>query len=429
MRLILLLLLASAFGYGILQIDKIDPNNYVKMYIGGYLVEIKVLGFILLLIGVVIVLYFLLWLFRTLWRSPKTFAKWRGQRNHDKAEQQFGAAYLSLIKGDWHRAENLLLKKSSHSGIPYVNYLAAAQAAQEQGRLVSRDEYLKAAYESAPKERLAIGLTKAKLHQKAGQMEQALATLNDLSDEGKKNPQYTAMLLQAHEETKNWTEVQNLLVTARKQKALPEEALAGIQSKVFADSLTSSDDISAAWKKLPSQQKKVPANIAIYASKLVEKGDSNTAEKIISSTLKKDWSDELVNIYGTLNSAKPSKQLRKVEGWLLARPENAELHLAAGRFAFADKDYDSAKQHLQSAISLGQLPQAYSLLGEVFEASNDSGKALQLYRAGMQTLANGQSSAEQLENTKDTNINIEEESEQDRVQEGEIVSTPEVKPA
>jgi len=427
MRLILLLLLASAFGYGILQIDKIDPNNYVKMYIGGYLVEIKVLGFILLLIGVVIVLYFLLWLFRTLWRSPKTFAKWRGQRNHDKAEQQFGAAYLSLIKGDWHRAENLLLKKSSHSGIPYVNYLAAAQAAQEQGRLVSRDEYLKAAYESAPKERLAIGLTKAKLHQKAGQMEQALATLNDLSDEGKKNPQYTAMLLQAHEETENWTEVQNLLVMARKQKALPEEVLAGIQSKVFADTLTSSDDISAAWKKLPSQQKKVPTNIAIYASKLVEKGDSSTAEKIISATLKKDWSDELVNIYGTLNSVKPSKQLRKVEGWLLARPENAELHLAAGKFAFADKDYDAAKQHLQSAISLGQLPQAYSLLGEVFEASNDSGKALQLYRAGMQTLANGQSSAEQLENTKDTDI--EEESEQAIVQEGEIVSTPEVKPA
>ena len=125
-------------------------------------------------------MYFALWLLRKLWRSPKTFAKWRGQRNHDKAEQDFGAAYLSLIKGDWERAENLLLKKSSHSGIPYVNYLAAAQAAQEQGLLITRDEYLKEAYKSAPKERLAIGLTKAKLHQRAGQMEQALATLKRL---------------------------------------------------------------------------------------------------------------------------------------------------------------------------------------------------------------------------------------------------------
>ena len=203
MRLILLLVLASVVGYGILQIDKIDPNSYVKMYVGGYLVEVKVLGFMLLLLCVVIAMYFLLWLFRTLWRSPKTFAKWRGQRNHDKAEQQFGSAYLSLIKGDWHRAENLLLKKSAHSGIPYVNYLAAAQAAQEQGRLISRDEYLKAAYEAAPKERLAIGLTKAKLHQQAGQMDQALSTLSDLSEEGKKNPQYTAMLLQAYEEAQD----------------------------------------------------------------------------------------------------------------------------------------------------------------------------------------------------------------------------------
>jgi len=159
MRLILLLLLASIFGYSVLQIDKIDPDNYVKIYIAGYLAEVKVLGFILICIGLTIAIYFSLWVFRTLWRSPKTMSKWLGRRNHDKAEQQFGAGYLSMIKGDWRKAENLLLKKSSHSGIAYVNFLAAAQAAQEQGNLNARDDYLKEAYKAAPNERLAIGLT------------------------------------------------------------------------------------------------------------------------------------------------------------------------------------------------------------------------------------------------------------------------------
>ncbi len=429
MGLIIKLLLAAVVGYGVLQIDKIDPDNYVKMYIGGYLIEIKVLGFILLLFGVVVVLYFLFWLFRTVWRSPKTFAKWRGQRNHDKAEQQFGAAYLSLIKGDWHRAENLLLKKSSHSGIPYVNYLAAAQAAQEQGRLISRDEYLKAAYEAAPKERLAIGLTKAKLHQSAGQIEQALATLNDLSEEGKKNPQYTAMLLQTHEESQDWSAAQGILATAKKQKALPVEVLSDIQNKIYADALISAENITTAWKQLPSQQKKLPSNIAIYAKELIGKGDSSTPEKLISSALKNNWSDELVNIYGGLASAKPAKQFRKVEGWLLARPENAELHLAAGRFALADKNYDVAKKHLQVSISLAQLPQAYSVLGEVFEASNDSGKALQLYRAGIKALTNGQSSVEQLASSVDV-IDVADQAAENLAQEGEIVpASEEVKPA
>ena len=142
MRLIVLVLLASVAGYGALQIDKIDPDNYVKMYLGNYVVEVKVLGFLLLLLGVVVLLYFLVWLVRLVWRSPKSISRWKSSRNRDKADQQFGAGYISLIKGDWRRAEKQLTTKTDHSHIPYVNYLAAARAAQEQGRFSQRDNYL-----------------------------------------------------------------------------------------------------------------------------------------------------------------------------------------------------------------------------------------------------------------------------------------------
>jgi len=296
MRLILLLLLAATFGYGVLQIDKIDPDNYVKMYIGGYLIEVKVLGFILMSIALTVGIYFFLWLFRTLWRSPKTMSKWLGRRNHDKAEQQFGAGYLSMIKGDWRKAESLLLKKSSHSGIAYVNFLAAAQAAQEQGNLNARDDYLKEAYKAAPKERLAIGLTKAKLHQRAGQMDKALATLDDMKEDGANNPQYTAMLLQTYEQNEDWQQAEGLLLVARKQKALPEDVLTDIQNKIYANALNTADDVDKAWQQLPKPQKKVASNVAIYAQSLIAKNESLKAEKIIISALKNAWSDSLVKM-------------------------------------------------------------------------------------------------------------------------------------
>ena len=417
MRLILLLLLAATFGYGVLQIDKIDPDNYVKMYIGGYLIEVKVLGFILMSIALTVGIYFFLWLFRTLWRSPKTMSKWLGRRNHDKAEQQFGAGYLSMIKGDWRKAESLLLKKSSHSGIAYVNFLAAAQAAQEQGNLNARDDYLKEAYKAAPKERLAIGLTKAKLHQRAGQMDKALATLDDMKEDGANNPQYTAMLLQTYEQNEDWQQAEGLLLVARKQKALPEDVLTDIQNKIYANALNTADDVDKAWQQLPKPQKKVASNVAIYAQSLIAKNESLKAEKIIISALKNAWSDSLVNVYGSLSVDKPEKSLRRVEGWLMARPENAELNLAAGRLAATAKDYETAKRYLQTAISLGQLPQAYAVLGAVFEESNDSGKALQLYRSGMQSIVNNNSG---LENKKLVEID-QAESDEDAVKEGELV--------
>jgi len=416
MRLLILALFACIIGFGVFQVGKLDPDNYVKMYVGGYLVEVKVLGFILLLVAAVIALYFVLWLLRTIWRSPKTFGKWRSQRNHDKAEQQFGSAYLSLIKGDWRKAESLLLKKTKHSGIPYANFLAAAQAAQEQGRLENRDEYIKAAYDAAPQERLAIGLVKAKLHQQAGQLEQALATLNDLNVDGAKNPQYVAMLLQTYEQTQDWQAAEALLPSAKKVQALPASIIEDIQAKIYKHSLSNASDIDTAWKQLPRAQRKQPHNVAIYAKNLIEKDQVANAEKMITATLKENWSDELVNIYGRLSSDKPAKLLRKVEGWLMARPESAELNLAAGRLAAAAKDFDTAKKHLQEAIRLAQLPQAYGVLGEVYEASSDSGQALKLYRAGMQALSAGAPS-EATDNLIESK-NSMDESTQQAVQEG-----------
>lgn len=388
MRYVLLLFLASVFGYGALQIGRLDPDNYVKMYIGNYVVEIKVLGFILLILGVVVVLYFLIRVLRMLWKAPKSYQRWRNKYDSQIADEALGAGYLSLIKGDWRQAEKRLLAKTKHSSLPYINYLAAAQAAQEQGKIEQRDEYLNAAYKAAPKERLAIGLIKARLHQSAGQLEQALATLNDVADEGAKNTQYTAMLMQTYEQQQDWSNAEALLPRARKQQALPVQVLEQISNQVYAAQLRDASNLEVAWKSLPRDQRARVDNIEVYASKLLSDGQGKNAEKLLRSTLKSSWSEKLVRLYGKIPSDKPAKLRRQVEGWLLARPESAELNLAAGRLAMQEKNYDLAKEYLQKAVQLGQLPKAYSLLGEAYEAGNDSGKALQLYRAGMLSLSN-----------------------------------------
>ena len=387
MRLILLLIVACLAAWGALQIDAADPHNYVKLYLLGYSIEASVLGFLLLLLLAVIVLYFLVWLARQIWRSPRSLANWQGRRNQAQAHTGFGSGYLSLIKGDWKRAEQQLTLKPEHSSVPYVNFLAAAQAAQEQGKLAQRDKYLAAAFDSAPKERLAIGLTKARLHQQARQMDQALTTLQDIAVEGKKNPQYTAMLLQTHEQAKQWSKAKELLPLARKQKALPEPVLQEIDNRIHHSALQRSQDIHAAWRALPKEQKRQLPNVKLAAQSMLQQGDVGAAEKLLRQTLKNQWSDDLVALYGTIKSDKPARELRRVEGWLMARPESAESQLAAGRLAAAAGKKDIAREYLQKAISLAQLPGAYALLGELYEAGNESGKALQLYRNAMHLIS------------------------------------------
>jgi len=388
MRFFLLIIFAAMFGYSAFLIGQIEPGNYVKIYAATYLIELNLLSFVLLIIGFVFFLYFMIRLFRMIWKAPKSFSSWRVRSKTKSATQALGAGYLSLIKGDWQGAEKSLTTKSDASSIPYVNYLAAAQAAQEQGRISQRDDYLNAAFKAAPKERLAIGLIKARLHQTAGQYDQAEATLLDISDIGHKNAQYTAMLMQTYQHTEQWGKANELLGAARKQAALPNEMLDQIADQAYSSTLAGATNKDAAWKALPRDQRKRVDNITSYAAHLIEKGEAIAAEKLIRTTLKNDWSDQLIRLYSGLKNDKPAKLLRNVEGWLMARPENAELNLAAGQFSLQAKNLDKAKEYLQKAIQFGQLPKAYSLLGEAFEASNESGKALQLYRSGMMSLSN-----------------------------------------
>lgn len=383
MRYILIIILAILLGWAATYVGDIGPANYVKIYAGSYVAELNLLAFIIALVLAVLSVYIVIKVFAMAWKAPKSFSNWRQRSNIKRASEELGSGYLSLIKGDWKQAEKHLTTKSESSRIPYVNFLAAAQAAQEQGRMVQRDDYLNLAFKAAPKERLAIGLIKARLHQSAGQYEQAEATLDDISDLGHKNAQYTAMLLQTYQHTGQWHKANALLGTARKQHALPDVILDDIANQAHVETLKNASDIESAWKALPRAQRKQVPNVILYAANLIEKDEMSSAEKVIRSTLKNNWSDELVKLYSSINTGSPAKLRRQVEGWLMARPENAELHLAAGQFAMQEKNATLAKEYLQKAIQLAQLPNAYGLLGELFESENDSGKALQLYRAGM----------------------------------------------
>jgi len=388
MRYVILVILACLTGYVLFLLGQLQPGNYVKMYVGSYLWELTFLQFLVLVFLLVLAFHLFFALLRVVWKAPKSFTGWRSKRANKKADASLGAGYLSLMKGDWLRAEKSLLKKTDASRVPYINYLAAAQAAQEQGRMQQRDEYLGEAYKAAPDERLAIGLTKARLHQSAGQYDQAAATLQDIVDIGHKNAQFTAMLMQTHQQLGNWQKAVALLPIAKKQKALPQSMLDTIYNESHTANLRNDDNTEAAWKALPKDQRKRIPNILLYASALLEQGRHAESEKLVRSALKSDWSEELVHLYGGIETDKPAKLRRVVEGWLLARPESAELNLAAGQFAMQEKNLDLAKEYLQKAVQLGQLPKAYSLLGDVYEASNESGKALQLYRAGMINLSN-----------------------------------------
>lgn len=357
-------------------------GGYVKIYLAGYLIEVKIIPFAIALL----VLYILIRLLMVLIRSPRKLGVWRKHHNEHVSQDKLGDGFLSLMKGDWPKAEKLLMTKAEHSRIPVVNYLAAAQAAQEQGKYNRRDQYLSQAMQEAPKDKLAISMTKARLHQQAGQHEQALSTLLDVESVGKRNQQFVAMLTQTYDQLDDFAQLEHILPQAHRLGALPDNLILDMQADVDLNKFDHAADKESAWKSLCKTSRQAPEFIKLYAKYQLQNNRPDVAEKLIRNALKQTWDDGLVNLYGTIQSTQRKKLLRQVEGWLLARPENAELHLAAGRLALQNGDTDLAQRSFEEAVKLSGLPEAYEALGRLFEDEQDLRKALTLYRSGLARL-------------------------------------------
>jgi len=345
----------------------------------------KVLAFAVAVLLTLLVLYFLIRFISRLFRAPKAVNDWNTKRNQDLSQQKLGTGFLALMEGDWKKAEKQLTAKTNekYNKIPVVNYLAAAQAAQEQGKIEARDYYLSQAMQVSPKSQLAVSMTKARLHQQAGQSEQALSTLLSVQKHAKNNPQYFAMLVQAYDEADNFEGLSEVLPVARKLKALPEPMINDIQADLDINTFMKAPDKEAAWKGMSKTSRLDPDFIRVYSEHQLNSNRPDVAEKLIRTTLKKSWDDSLVNVYGRIVSTHRKKLLRNAEGWLLARPENAELNLAVGRLAAQDKNTERAEQAFEEAIKLAQLPEAYEELGKLYEENQDLRKALTLYRSGL----------------------------------------------
>jgi HemY protein len=217
-------------------------------------------------------------------------------------------------------------------------------------------------------------------------MEQALAVLEQVGGAATGNPQVTAMLVQAYDTLHEWEQLRTVLPRARSQKALPEEVLTRIEQSSYVDALATAGDadIEQVWKALPRTYRKNPRSVLMYARSLVRKGEHVQAEKLVRDSLYADWDDQLVRLYGLIESEKPQKMLRNAERWALAHSGSAALHLTMARLALADGKEEQALAYLETCVKLGGGAEAYSELGKLSERSNDIGQALEYYRRGLQ---------------------------------------------
>jgi len=392
MKLIFLAILALIIASGLAYQVHLDPG-YALLTYGEMSIEtsLAVLAFLTFL--AFLVFYIALRTLMTLKRTPKNIGKWNTKRKQNRSRKELNKGLIDSAEGNWQRSEKLLIKHAQQSDAPLLNYLSAAHAAQSQQAYERRDEYLFKAGEALPEQMHAIHLTRANLQLSAGQIEQALATLQQLRSTTPGHPIVLTLLMKAHRQLNDWEALYNLLPAIKNNRNISQEEWLQIEQDTLLNlfqgtSTSSSQDLKTVWKSLNKSQRLNPTYLFAYASKLMNSGKGDIAESLLVKGLNTQTDARLLTLYSQLNMPN-DKKIKQLEKWLRKHTTSAELLNTVAELHIQKEQWSEAKNYLESSISLTPTSLAYLLLGKLNEQQGDAtDEANANYKAGLELSLN-----------------------------------------
>ncbi len=370
-------------------IAKEDPG-YALLSHGDWSVEgtlvLLVTALSLLISSILLMVYLLI---KTI-KFPGKLGNWNQNRKTVKAIENCNKGYIELAEGNWREAEKHLRKSANGSGMPILNYLAAARAAQEDGSQRRRDNYLLQAHKSDPEADIAIGLTQAELQIKDGQAEQALATLMHLRSVAPKHKQVLKMLFRVYQKLNSWKDLENLLPELRKNHIFEHNVLSqyeqALSKQLMAQAIQHKNhgELSAIWSRLPKATRAEPDMIYFYCQQLLSINEQDSALALVKEGIKHHWHTSLILLYGLAKEKDTVKQLATAESWLSDNGRSAELLLTLGRLSINNQLWGKARDYLSESIDVSPSTEAFQVLGELYETQlSDSVEAMNCYREGL----------------------------------------------
>jgi HemY protein len=367
----------------------LQDNGYVLINFRGYAIEMSVPALLLLLLAT----YLAIRLLVRLWRAPRQLGAIAARRRSRKASERMVRGYIELAEGNFARGEKLLTQGVRDSDTPLLNYLAAARAAQSQGDSNRRDNWLKLAYEEEPTATAAVLLTQAELQIAGNEADAARITLAELLERAPRNSEALRLKAELDLAGGDWNELETLLPQLAKYGQVPKAKLDNWYERTWCallgDSNAVGDRVQSLWKSLPKHLRGNPRLVCAHANARIREGRFETAESIVRKELDRQWSEELILLYGEIKADDRSAMLRQVERWLRDRPNDPALLLTAGRLCVSNQLWGKARSYFESSIAARSSPGSWNELGHLLMQLGEAPAASDAFQQGLRLISNG----------------------------------------
>lgn len=365
-------------------------QGYVLIRTDNYDINTSVTGLAIIYILSVIVLFVIAAILRRIFRTGAHTRGWLLGRKRRRASKQTKAALLKLAEGDHSQVEKLMSRHADHAEQPMVNYLIAAEAAQQRGDEIRANQHLERAAELAESDdQLPVEITRVRLQLARNENHAARHGIDKLLEIAPRHPEVLRLAEQAYLRTSAWSSLLEILPAMEKTKiadtthitALQQQAWIGLMGQAMADQ--GNVGLKAWWRDQSRKTRQQTALQVAMAEHLIECDDSDAAQDIVLEGLKRQYDDSLVILMPRLKSGDPEKLEKTLRQLLKTHSNNPLIHSTLGQLLMQRGEWQLAAETFREALK--QRPDAfdYAWLADSLDRLHQPEEAALMRREGL----------------------------------------------
>ncbi|WP_439214005.1 protoheme IX biogenesis protein HemY [Duffyella gerundensis] len=364
-------------------------QGYVLIQTDNWNVETSVTGLAIILIVALLVILALEWLLRRLFRTGAKTRGWFVGRKRRRAHRQTQSALMKLAEGDHKQVEKLLSRNADHAEQPVVNYLLAAEAAQQRGDEARANQHLERAAELTENDPIPLEITRARIQLARNEDHAARHTIDRLLEVAPRHPEVLRLAEQAYVRTGAWAALLDILPAMEKSQVSDENHRAALQLQGWLGLMNQamaeqgSDGLKRWWQNLSRKTRQEPALQVAMADHLIECNDPDTAQQIVLDGLKRQYDERLVLLMPRLKSGNPEQLEKALRQQIKQHGATPLLHSTLGQLLMQHGEWQQASETFREALK--QRPDAYDYawLADALDRLHHPEEAAKMRRDGL----------------------------------------------
>ena len=332
--------------------------------------------------------------------SNNTYS-WFSRRKRVKAQKQTLEGLIRMDEGDYSKAEKLIGKNAKHSDEPVLNFIKAAEAAQQRGDEFSANRYLIQATEIAGTDSLILEIARTRILLQQNKLPAARSSVDSLLIMASRNKEVLKLAVDIYLKSKAYHALDNILEQVEKSGLYSAGEFDELQRRVengLLDEKMNEEGVDGLldwWDEQPRKRRHDSYVKLGLIRRLIDANDHESAYELMLELVKTldDNNNPLSqNLFKQIIRLQPednSKLVKIVSKW--AKSANSEAQCLANRalgyLYVRNNDFAKANEVFKNLIANKDKlePNDITMASYVFEQMGDKAAAQQLREEGLKS--------------------------------------------